>query len=295
MALNCNKRFRLCTIILLILYLFGLSVQLLDFSQSSVMLTNFLYVILENRFAEVHIFEDQSHSPPFPIDVVYTFAGEIRNNGQRQRYNGDLRYSLRSIYTYIPWVNAIYIVVSDNTSYPSWIVKHKATPQNCSIPLYLVRHSDIYTNISNSVDNHNSYSIESRIHHISNLSNHFIYFNDDFFMFRATSYLFFFDDEGTPRFPAASIFPHYNKKRRRYSTLHPVYANQKRLNITFKIPFTFHKTYGQLGEHMAGHTPERVYLNWKERTLSGSNWWKLIRNDSVHRGLRLDAMRTVCI
>eukprot|EP01083_Nonionella_stella_P306129 1070880_1 len=136
--------------------------------------------------------ENISVSPPFPIDVVYTFAGEMLTNEQRTRYNGELRYSLRSIYKYMPWVRAIYIVVSNNTLYPSWIIKHKTLMS--SIPLHIIKHSDIYAKSENAVDNHNSISIESRIHHIDGLSNHYIYFNDDFFMFRNTSYLFFFNN-----------------------------------------------------------------------------------------------------
>ena len=108
--------------------------------------------------------QDISIIPPFPIDAVYTFAGETARNNQRSRYNGELRYSLRSLYKYAPWINAIYIVMSDDAAYPSWIVEEKAKK------LHVIRQSEIFENVQNSVNHHNSQSIESRLHHISGLN-----------------------------------------------------------------------------------------------------------------------------
>eukprot|EP01083_Nonionella_stella_P078205 213880_1 len=205
-----------------------------------------------NHTVKINILEDISLSPPFPIDVVYTFAGEMLTNGHRVRYNGELRYSLRSIYKYTPWVHAIYIVISNNTAFPSWIIKNQTSPQNCAIPLYFVQHSDICAKTENAVGNHNSNSIESRIHHISSLSNHYIYFCDDFFMFRNTSYLWFFNDEGTPRFPAGKMWNYYSDVKKNPILTYPVYseANQKRLNISYKIPYTYKKKKKLFSEHM---------------------------------------------
>ena len=48
--------------------------------------------------------------PPFPIDVVYTWKGEKKSNNIRLGYNHELKYSLRSVDMYAPWVNKIYIL-----------------------------------------------------------------------------------------------------------------------------------------------------------------------------------------
>eukprot|EP01083_Nonionella_stella_P131169 398275_1 len=221
---------------------------------------------------KINMLEDISLSPPFPIDVVYTFGGEMLTNGQRIRYNGELRYSLRSIYKYMPWVRAIYIVVSNNTLYPSWIIKHKTLMS--SIPLHIIKHSDIYAKSENAVDNHNSISIESRIHHIDGLSNHYIYFNDDFFMFRNTSYLFFFNNEGTSRFPAGFYWDYYNNLQQNPILTRHVYskANQKRLNITFKIPYRMEKLFA---EHMP-----RPYTkaSWIQLETMYPEWFRFVES-----------------
>ena len=47
-------------------------------------------------------------APPFPIDVVYTWKGEDKSNDIRLGYNHELKYSLRSVDLYAPWVNKIY-------------------------------------------------------------------------------------------------------------------------------------------------------------------------------------------
>ena len=197
---------------------------------------------------------DVSAIPSFPIDIVYTFAGEGTSNGQRLRYNGELRYSLRSIYRFTPWAHAIFIVISDDTLYPSWIIPNKTI--NCTIPLFVIKHSEIYSQLSNAQNNHNSDSIESRLHHIPGLSNHFIYFNDDFFLFQYTSYLFFFNRVGIPRFPSGLYWNYYKDRRKNPILSHPIYPEQNLLKIIeaypelegLKIPY---RTKKHFAEHMA--------------------------------------------
>eukprot|EP01083_Nonionella_stella_P176588 618211_1 len=219
--------------------------------------------------------EDTSLIPPFAIDVVYTFSGEMVSNEPRMRYNGELRYSLRSIYKYIPWVRAIYIAMSNNTVYPSWIIKNKTSPQH-SIPLYIVKHPDIFAKSENAVGNHNSMSIESRLHHIHGLSNHYIYFNDDFFMFRNTSYLFFFNDEGTPRFPSCWSWTHYNNLQNNPILTRPMYSsylkNQTRADIPLKVPY-------RMKHIFAEHMP-RAYTrsSWFKMEKMYPEWFRFIES-----------------
>ena len=87
----------------------------------------------------------------------------------RYRDNEELRYSLRSIFRFAPWVRRIYIVTANQV--PSWI--------NMDHPrLHMVNHDEIFAN-PNDLPTFSSPAIESNLHRIPGLSKRFIYFNDD--------------------------------------------------------------------------------------------------------------------
>ncbi|TXS35253.1 stealth family protein, partial [Streptomyces sp. t39] len=124
----------------------------------------------------------------FPVDVVYTwvdgadpawlrrraeFSGEGYHaeaaNAARYLSRDELRYSLRSLHMYAPWVRTVYLVTDDQT--PSWL--------NTAVPgIEVVSHKDIFRS-SAGLPTFNSHAIESQLHHIEGLSEHFLYFNDD--------------------------------------------------------------------------------------------------------------------
>eukprot|EP00124_Ichthyophonus_hoferi_P000661 Ihof_evm8s26 gene=Ihof_evmTU8s26 len=83
-----------------------------------------------------------------------------------------LRYSLRSVELYLPWIRHIYIVT--NGQIPSWLDMNNPW-------ISVVPHSDIYSNKSH-LPTFNSASIESHLHQIPGISKHFIYLNDDIFL-----------------------------------------------------------------------------------------------------------------
>ena len=83
--------------------------------------------------------------------------------------NEELRYSLRSIWQFAPWVRHIFVVT--NGQIPHWL--------NIDHPkLTLISHEQIFTNLSH-LPTFSSPAIESHLHHIPGLSQKFIYFNDD--------------------------------------------------------------------------------------------------------------------
>ncbi|PRP75089.1 hypothetical protein PROFUN_03925 [Planoprotostelium fungivorum] len=87
----------------------------------------------------------------------------------RFKDNEELRYSLRSIEKYAPWVNHIYLVT--NGQIPYWI--------NVSHPrLTVITHEQIFANQSH-LPTFSSPAIEANLHRIPGLSPKFIYFNDD--------------------------------------------------------------------------------------------------------------------
>ena len=132
-------------------------------------------------------FTDNNY-PPFPIDIVYTWKGEKKSNNIRDSYNHELKYSLRSIDIYANWVNKIYILTDPPKKYPSWIKKDNNK-------IIMIDTSETFPSLKY-LPNSNSNAIETTIINIKGLSEHYIYFCDDIFLGRKTSYTDFFTKDG---------------------------------------------------------------------------------------------------
>ncbi|HWB54387.1 MAG TPA: Stealth CR1 domain-containing protein [Tepidisphaeraceae bacterium] len=91
---------------------------------------------------------------------------------RRWRSHGELRYSLRSIARFAPWIRTIHIVT--NGQRPAWL--NLAHPR-----IRHVTHRQIYR-WQEHLPTFNSTSIESHLHRIPGLSENFIYANDDMFL-----------------------------------------------------------------------------------------------------------------
>lgn len=129
-------------------------------------------------------------NPPFKIDIVYTWAGENKTSDIRLAYNNELKYSLRSIMMFAPWVNKIYIYMNNPKKVPSWFNdKYKEK-------IIIIDHTE--TELEHFLPNTNSNAIESTISSIPDLSEHFIYFNDDCFLGRPVKWTEFFTLLGKP-------------------------------------------------------------------------------------------------
>jgi hypothetical protein len=119
-----------------------------------------------------------------PIDVVYTWvdsadpswqelirpfkSGEIDRD--RFSHNDELKHSIRSIELYAPWVRNIYIF--SNCAPPEWFAE--------SARVIWVKHDEVIP--AEKLPTFNSHVIETFLHLIPNISENFIYFNDDFFL-----------------------------------------------------------------------------------------------------------------
>lgn len=149
--------------------------------------------------------------PPFPIDLVYTWAGENEKSSDiRTAYSGEIKYSLRSVKENLPWVNHIYILQNPEKPFPSWIDKNKAKDH-----LTIVTHNDTFNDgIEYDKPVTNSNSIETTLCNIPGLSEHFIYMNDDFLITRPLEYTDFFTESGL-----AKIQPSYKPVSKAKSTL----------------------------------------------------------------------------
>ncbi|XP_076618477.1 N-acetylglucosamine-1-phosphate transferase subunits alpha and beta isoform X2 [Colletes latitarsis] len=121
-----------------------------------------------------------------PIDVVYTWVNgsdtiflknlkehvpimDVNTAASRYSDKDELRYSLRSLEMYAPWVRHVYIVT--NGQIPSWL--DMDNPR-----VTLITHEDIFLNKSD-LPTFSSPAIESHIHRIPGISDKFLYFNDD--------------------------------------------------------------------------------------------------------------------
>ena len=125
------------------------------------------------------------------IDVVYTWVDGNNPNhkAKRRRYIGDeqsrsqkmylsnsdarfndydtLKYSIRSIFKYAPWVRNIYIVTDDQI--PKWFRQNNR--------VFIIDHSTVIP--KKYLPTFNSHVIEYNLHNIPGLSKYFLYLNDD--------------------------------------------------------------------------------------------------------------------
>lgn len=141
----------------------------------------------------------------FPIDLVYLwvdgndlawrakkreYSGEVVDaavvNEARFRDNDELKYSLRSVEKFAPWVNRVFIV-TDNQC-PSWLDTSNPKVQ-------IIDHSQIFP--ADALPIFNSTAIECVLHRIPGLSEHFIFANDDMLLSAPVSPLDFFNEDGT--------------------------------------------------------------------------------------------------
>jgi hypothetical protein len=154
----------------------------------------------------------------FPVDAVYTWVdgsdaawaarrrrfddqGYHAESANAARYlcRDELRYSLRSLEQNAPWIRTVYVVTAGQR--PDWL--------DTSHPrIRVVDHEEIFDD-PEALPTFNSHAIESRLHHIEGLSEHFLYFNDDMFLGRPVSPQDFFLSNGSTRaFFSPSFVPH---------------------------------------------------------------------------------------
>ena len=108
-------------------------------------------------------------------------------SAKRWTDHDELKYSLRSVEKFANWVNHIYIITDGQT--PKWL-----NLQNPRVSV--ISHSEIIP--SEYLPTFNSTAIEFWLHKIPNLSEYFLYANDDMFFGKPLTPNFFFDDNGNP-------------------------------------------------------------------------------------------------
>ncbi|MGI5441029.1 stealth family protein [Streptomyces shenzhenensis] len=152
----------------------------------------------------------------FPVDVVYTWVdgeepgmrakraryqergtAEIldkETNASRYTSHDELKYSLRSLAMYADFVRHIYLVTDGQK--PHWL-------DDRAPGITVVDHRDIFP--QDVLPVFNSHAIETRLHHIPGLSEHYLYFNDDVFVGRRITAEHFFHGSGLMKIPVSPL------------------------------------------------------------------------------------------
>ena len=160
-----------------------------------------------------HMFDDLASDISFDIDMVFSWVDGSSSDFQRERAkrmqayvvgDGDdsdarfrqideLKYALRSVYMFAPWVRRIFIATDSPA--PEWLVEHPRVT--------IMRSEDFFPDTS-VLPTHNSHAVESQLHRIPGLAEHFLYSNDDMFFGRPVGPELFFSPGGVTKFIEAA-------------------------------------------------------------------------------------------
>ncbi|MDQ0675681.1 hypothetical protein QFZ36_003242 [Pseudarthrobacter siccitolerans] len=158
---------------------------------------------IENMFA------DHASDISFDIDLVFSWVdgsspeyiaarrsqqqgvvlGEGDDHEARFRQIDELKYALRSVYMFAPWIRRIFIATDSPA--PAWLADHPAVT--------IVRSEEFFSDPA-VLPTHNSQAVECQLHHIDGLSEHFLYSNDDMFFGRPVGPDMFFTPGGITKF-----------------------------------------------------------------------------------------------
>ncbi|HEY9425229.1 MAG TPA: stealth family protein, partial [Microterricola sp.] len=161
---------------------------------------------IENMFA------DHASDINFDVDLVFSWVdgssaefqaqrakrmqsyvvGEGDDSAARFRQIDELKYALRSVYLFAPWVRRIFIAT--DSPVPAWLGEHPRVT--------VVRSEEFFQN-PDALPTHNSHAVESQLHHIPGIAQHFLYSNDDMFFGRPLSPELFFSPGGVTKFVEA--------------------------------------------------------------------------------------------
>ncbi|WP_298253654.1 stealth family protein [uncultured Arthrobacter sp.] len=156
-----------------------------------------------------NMFADHATDIDFDIDLVYSWVdgsspeyraaraarmqgvtvGEGDDHEARYRQIDELKYTLRSVYMFAPWVRRIFIATDSER--PAWLAEHPSVT--------FVRSEEHFLDTS-VLPTHNSQAVEAQLQHIPGLSEHFLYSNDDMFFGRPVAPDLFFSPGGITKF-----------------------------------------------------------------------------------------------
>ncbi|GAA4769075.1 stealth family protein [Microbacterium gilvum] len=160
------------------------------------------------------MFTPGPHEVTFDVDIVFSWVDGSSNAFQRERAkrmnayvvgDGDehaaryrqvdeLRYALRSVHLFAPWVRRIFIATDSPA--PHWLADHPRVT--------IVRSEEFFADPS-VLPTHNSHAVEAQLHRIPGIAEHFLYSNDDMFFGRPVRPELFFTPAGVTTFVESGV------------------------------------------------------------------------------------------
>jgi Stealth protein CR2, conserved region 2/Stealth protein CR3, conserved region 3/Stealth protein CR4, conserved region 4/Stealth protein CR1, conserved region 1 len=155
------------------------------------------------------MFTPHSSDVTFDIDMVFSWVdgsdpefrarraaqmsehvvGEGDEAEARIRQIDELKYALRSVNMFAPWVRRIFIAT--DSVLPAWLAEHPK--------ITIVRATEHFSDPA-ALPTYNSHAIESQLQNVPQLAEHFLYSNDDMFFGRPLKASMFFSPGGVTRF-----------------------------------------------------------------------------------------------
>lgn len=165
--------------------------------------------------------------PDFPVDIVITWVDgkDTVRNRLREEYkrrqdgihkhaasprryvnHDELKYLLRGVDRYMPWVHRIHVVSSDQAP-PAWLMPNEAVGFEFEIATReraggkpVLRWVNDRTILEQEfLPTFNSHALEGAIQRLPDLTEHFVYFCDDMFVTGALNASCLFGHDGKPR------------------------------------------------------------------------------------------------
>lgn len=210
------------------------------------------------------------HEADFPVDAVYTWVDgeDPEHAAKRARHRGEagavhalaanasrftsrdeLRYSLRSLEAYAPFVRHVYLVTDNQV--PAWL-------NTRAEGITVVDHRDILP--ASALPTFNSHAIGSRLHHIPGLAEHYLYLNDDVFFTRPARTEQFFHANGIAQLPFSPF---------QFGTGEPVTGEPAPNSAGKNVRALLERDFGRAIVHKFKHAPHpqirQVALELEER------------------------------
>ena len=174
-----------------------------EFKPSTVKLYGYKWPTIKGMFAA------HASDVTFDIDMVFSWvegsdpeflerraeqmsgyvAGEGDDAEARIRQIDELKYALRSVNMFAPWVRRIFIATDSRP--PAWLAEH---------PKITIVRAEEHFSDPEALPTFSSHAVESQLHNIPELSEYFLYSNDDMFFGRPVKATMFFSPGGITRF-----------------------------------------------------------------------------------------------
>ncbi|XP_076255866.1 N-acetylglucosamine-1-phosphotransferase subunits alpha/beta-like isoform X3 [Rhynchophorus ferrugineus] len=166
---NILKRIRIRTFCCALLFIFLLVNLYLDINKNETLPECYLIEPIDVVYTWVN-----GSDPKFLLNLSQKSAFKKNLDISKQRFDdkNELRFSLRSLEKYAPWINHVYVVT--NGQIPFWLNLDYEK-------ITIIPHEQIFKD-NNNLPTFSSSAIESNLHRIPGLSKKFIYLNDDIFL-----------------------------------------------------------------------------------------------------------------